>query len=65
MAKKKPVETFEDEKILFELDRRPCRLLRLNPNSMEVTVLMLDEHREFTLPFAHLPKNVKKRIRPL
>ncbi|MEJ2501623.1 MAG: hypothetical protein P8Y65_11020 [Campylobacterales bacterium] len=65
MAKKKAVEAFTDSEIVFELDRKPCRLLRLNPNSMEVTVLMLDDRREFTLPFAHLPKNIKKRIRPL
>ena len=65
MAKKRAVETYTDDEIVFALDRKPCRLLRLNPNSMEVTVLMLDEHREFTLPFAHLPKNIKKRIRPL
>jgi hypothetical protein len=65
MAKKKAVETFTDDEIVFELDRKPCRLLRLTPNSMEVTVLMLDDRRECTLPFAHLPKNIKKQIRPL
>ena len=65
MAKKKPGESFAEQKILFEHERRPCQLLQLNPNSMDVTLRFLDDGRETTLPFAHLPKSVKKQIRPL
>lgn len=65
MAKKKPVESFDDTPIFFEHEQRPCRVLRLDPNTMNVILLRLDEGKEQTLPFAHLPKSVKKQIRPL
>jgi len=65
MAKRKPVESFSDTAILFEHDHASCRVLRLDPNTMNVTLLRLVDGKELTLPFAHLPKTVKKQIRPL
>ena len=65
MAKKKSVESFADADIVFEHEQKPFRLLRLDPNSMNVVILPLDGGVERTLPFAHLPKSVKKKIRPL
>jgi hypothetical protein len=65
VAKKKTVETFSDDEIVFELDHIAYQLLRLNPKRMEVTLRSLDDKKEVTLPFAHLPKAVKKKIRPL
>ena len=65
MAKKKPVESFADTQIVFEHEQETWRLLRLDPNSMNATIVSLDDGREATLPFAHLPKSVKKQIRPL
>jgi len=65
MARKKPVESFAEAEIVFEHEKRPCRLLRLDPNTMNAVILCLDDGKERTLPFAHLPKSVKKKIRPL
>jgi len=64
MARKKPVESFIDETVVFEHEGDSYRLLRLDPNSMNVTICPLDGGKERALPFAHLPKSVKKRIRP-
>ena len=65
MAKKKPVESFAEADIVFEHEKKKYRLLRLDPNSMNVAILSLDDGEERTLPFAHLPKSVKKQLRPL
>ena len=64
MGRKKPVESFTDEEIVFEHEQKPYRLLRLDPNSMNVILHCLDDGKERRLPFAHLPKAVKQKIRP-
>ena len=64
MGRKKPVESFADEEIVFEHEQKAYRLLRLDPNSMNVVVRTLDDGKERRLPFAHLPKTVKQKIRP-
>jgi len=64
MAKKKPVESFAEREIVFEHEREQWRLLRLDPNSMNAVIRARDGGRERTLPFAHLPKAVKQKIRP-
>ena len=64
MAKKKPVESFADAQIVFEHEQQQWRLLRLDPNSMNAVIVSVDGGKEVLLPFAHLPKSVKKRIRP-
>lgn len=65
MAKKKPIVSFSDAEIIFELERKTYRLIHLNPNSMEILIADTQSQQEHTLPFAHLPKAVKKKIRPL
>ncbi|MHC3995024.1 hypothetical protein ACXWTF_09345 [Thiomicrolovo sp. ZZH C-3] len=65
MAKKKPAESYADAKIVFEHEQALWQLLRLDPNSMNVVLRAQDGGKERTLPFAHLPKSVKKKIRPL
>lgn len=65
MAKKKPVESFADMQIVFEHEQKLWQLLRLDPNSMNAVIVSVDDGKETVLPFAHLPKSVKKRIRPL
>ena len=65
MAKKKPAESFAETEIVFEHEQEQWRLLRLDPNSMNAVIRAQDDGRERTLPFAHLPKSVKKKIRPL
>lgn len=64
MAKKKPVQTFPDP-IVFEVDRIAYKLIHLDPNSMEVLLVRIEDSTHQKLPFAHLPKSVKKKIRPL
>lgn len=64
MAKKKPAEIY-DAPIVFEHERESVRLLQLDPNTMNVTLQRTQTGETFTLPFAHLPKAVKKQIRPL
>ncbi len=65
MARKKPIQSFTEEQIVFEYERMPCRLLRLDPNRMEVTIVPLENSVERKVPFAHLPKSLKRRIRPV
>ncbi len=64
MAKKKPIQSFIDDEIIFEFESDRCRLLRLNPNIMEADILILESRKQQKIPFAHLPKSVKKKIRP-
>ena len=65
MAKKRPAESFVDLNIVFEHEQARWQLLRLDPNSMNVVLRATESGKERTLPFAHLPKSVKKMIRPL
>ncbi len=65
MARKKPIQSFSEEQTVFEYERMACRLLRLDPNRMEVTVILLENGTERKIPFAHLPKSLKRKIRPV
>lgn len=65
MAKKRPAESFAPGSIAFEFERERYELLRLDPNRMEAMIRSLETGLERKLPFAHLPKHVKKTIRPL
>lgn len=64
MAKKKPVRLLA-EPIVFEHERMTFKLIHVDPNTMEVLLVCIDDGTERKLPFAHLPKSVKKKIRPL
>lgn len=64
MAKKKPVK-LPDEPLVFEHEGVTFKLIHLDPNSMEVLLVGINDGNERKLPFAHLPKSVKKKIRPL
>ena len=66
MAKKrkKAVVTYP-EPIPFRLEEQEYRLLRFDPNTMTVTVERLSDGTRSELPFAHLPRTLKARIRPL
>lgn len=65
MAKQKPLRSFENDAIEFDYERVRYRLLQLNPNTMTVSVQACNTKERATLPFAHLPKRLKKRIWPL
>jgi len=67
MAKKKAVITLRAQSIAFDLLEVHYQVLSFNPNKMTLHVHILQngetrEDREF--PFAHAPKEIKKRIKP-
>lgn len=65
MAKRKPVEDFSSDPITYEQDNVSYALTRFDPNKMTAEVTSLESGERKTLPFAHLPKKVKKLLRPL
>ena len=69
MSKKKKTINLSDQNITFLDNGETFKLLSLNLNSMDVEVLVIhsDEARKSVkkMPLGHLPKEIKKRIRPL
>lgn len=67
--KKKAVIDLSAESIAFELDGRTVRLISFNPNTMTLLVNFYHDDKpagsDGSFPFAHLPKHIKKAIRPL
>ena len=66
MAKKKPVINLSEQNLSFTENNQTYRLIDFNPNTMELSVVITfnDQKRKEKLPFAHLPKDLKKAIRP-
>ena len=67
MAKKKAVINLISQNIAFDLLQVHYKVLSFNPNKMTLSVHILQdgemrEDKEF--PFAHAPKEIKKRIKP-
>jgi hypothetical protein len=70
MAKnKKKVINLSDQNISFTEKERHIKIISFNPNSMEVEVSITEEGEKgkkvMKLPFAHLPKELKKIVRPV
>ena len=67
MAKKKPTLNFSDQNIRFNQDEQQIKVLSLNLNSMDVEVLVIEDEKKKVkkMPFAHLPKEIKKLLRPI
>ena len=68
MAKKKKVINLSEQNISYTEDERDIRLISFNPNTMEVDVSISVEgeaKRVMKLPFAHLPKEIKKIVKPV
>ncbi len=67
MAKdKKSIELLEN-KISFNLERNSYSVIRFFPTKMTVDVMVFENGVKQgikTLPFAHLPKEIKKIIKP-
>ena len=64
MAKKKSVD-LKHESIIYEQENRSYQVLRFLPASMQVDIKPLNVATgEERIAFAHLPKNVKQRIKP-
>ena len=67
MAKKKKTIELLDKNIIFQTKEQTVKVLSLNLNSMDVEVIVMEDEKKKVkkMPFAHLPKEIKKVVRPL
>jgi len=67
MAKKKPTLDFSNDNITFKNKEQIVKVLSLNLNSMNVEVIEIEDDKKKVrkIPFAQLPKEIKKVLRPL
>jgi 5-formyltetrahydrofolate cyclo-ligase len=67
MAKKKPTLNLSTKNITFSEKERHFKVISFNQERMTLDcIVTVDDKKErVELPFAHLPKEVKKLIRPL
>ena len=67
MAKKKKTIDFSTQNISFREKEREFKVLSLNLNSMDVEVVVFENEKKKVekMPFAHLPKEIKKVLRPI
>ena len=67
MAKKKQTLDFLNDNIIFQTKEQTVKVLSLNLNSMDVEVIVMEDEKKKVkkMPFAHLPKEIKKVVRPL
>lgn len=67
MAKEKKSIELSDKKISFTLERVLYNVIRFYPTKMTVDVMVFEDGIKEgvkTIPFAHLPKEIKKIIKP-
>jgi len=68
MAKKKKSVELSDKKIIFTIDKRSFKAIRYYPTAMTLDVMAFDENGEKlgmqNLAFAHIPKEIKKLVKP-
>ncbi|WP_310440932.1 hypothetical protein [Sulfurimonas sp.] len=67
MAKEKKSIELSDKKISFNLERVSYNVIRFFPTKMTVDVMVFEDGIKEgvkTIPFAHLPKEIKKIIKP-
>ena len=68
MAKKKKSVELSDKKINFNIERISYKAIRYYPTAMSLDVIATDENGVKqgmqNIPFAHLPKEIKKIIKP-
>ena len=69
MAEKKETLDLSDKNIKFSQNQQHFQLLSLNLNNMNVEVIEMFENNKRKkvrkMPFGHLPKEIKKQIRPV
>ena len=65
--KKKSIE-LSDKKISFMVEKRSYKAIRYYPTAMSLDVMEFDEDNKKmgmqNIPFAHVPKEIKKIIKP-
>ncbi|MDD5157968.1 hypothetical protein [Sulfurimonas sp.] len=67
MAKDKKSIELSEKKIAFEIKKVSYKVIRFYPSQMMVDVMAVDDGVKLgmqTLPFAHMPKEIKKIIKP-
>jgi len=68
MAKKKKTINLFEQNITFRQEEQHFKVISLNLNSMEVEVSITveGEKKKITkMPLGHLPKEIKKLVRPI
>lgn len=68
MAKKKKSVELSDKKINFMIEKISYKAIRYYPSAMTIDVMVHDENGAKigmqNIPFAHIPKEIKKIIKP-
>jgi hypothetical protein len=68
MSKKKKSVELSNEEIKFTFENRHYKIIRYYPTQMNVDVMEIDANGVniglSKLPFAHIPREIKKRIKP-
>ena len=68
MAKKKKSVELSEKKIRFRVEKNSYKAIRYYPTAMSLDVMAFDENGVKigmqNIPFAHLPKEVKKMVKP-
>jgi hypothetical protein len=68
MAKKKKSVELSDKKITFTKEKNSYKVIRYYPTAMSLDVILTDEEGVKqgmqNIPFAYIPKEVKKLIKP-
>jgi hypothetical protein len=67
MAKKKKSIELSDKKISFEIEKASYRVIRFFPSKMTVDTMVTEDGVKQgmrNIPFAHIPKEIKKLIKP-
>ena len=67
MGKKKQTLDVSSQDIRFKIKDQSFKVLSLNLNSMDIEVIEYEETKKKVtkMPFAQLPKEIKKLLRPL
>ena len=67
MAKKKKSVELSEQKITFSILKVTYKIIRFYPSSLELDVMVYEEDVKIgmqKIAFAHLPKEIKKIIKP-
>ena len=68
MAKKKKSVELSEKKINFKIENISYKAIRFYPTAMTIDVMVTDEDGKKTgmqnIPYAHIPKEIKKIIKP-
>jgi len=68
MAKRKKSIELSDKKIHFMIEKTSYKAIRYYPSAMSIDVMVQDENKKSlgmqNIPFAHIPREIKKLIKP-